>query len=173
MSNITESIRSILSSPLNGISAENRVAMLEHFERLVDDAEKTQARTIEIKISLEEALIDDLTEKLRQRVYGLLAETREEGGSARSLIASEISDFLAGINCDCDIDQEQLIKQVLACLPRNFGYNKPTPVTWLEAQDITDHPDVDEAIRNFSEDVTGDNGCRIVLAVMKVLNNEC
>ena len=43
---------------------------------------------------------------------------------------------------------------------------KPTAPDWLECQRISDLPDVDEALRGFSDDATGDNAVCVVRAVL-------
>lgn len=42
---------------------------------------------------------------------------------------------------------------------------------WQHAQQLTDVPDVDAALREFYEDATSDNGVRVVQAVLKALAN--
>lgn len=50
------------------------------------------------------------------------------------------------------------------------GLNHPEiPDSWDECQVIADAPDVDAALRELVEDSTGDNGVRVVQAVLKAL----
>jgi hypothetical protein len=93
--------------------------------------------------------------------------------STRSLIQAEIHDYFSGADAPgFEFDHNELTRRVLNCLPFNFGWQNPTAVSWQQAQEVTDHDDVDAILHELVEDTTADNGVRVVQTIMQVLNNE-
>lgn len=57
--------------------------------------------------------------------------------------------------------------QLAADLQKAFPAAPAVAPTWQHAEQVSDLPDVHEALKNFTHDATGDNGVGVVLAVMK------
>lgn len=93
--------------------------------------------------------------------------------STRQLIQAEIHDYFSGADAPgFQPDHNELTRRVLNCLPFNFGWEKPTAVSWRQAEEVAEHDDVDSILRELVEDTTADNGVRVVQTIMQVLNNE-